>query len=131
MNTNPRTAAEVAIAVDALIAAWNERFTQYARAQGEHYPISELVIAKGGRKFIKVQTQDTSGEHNSAYAFINARTGEVFRPAGRDAPAKHARGNVLDRATWGCFGPHGVSYLTSGGALAQVWGAFGSLAVKP
>lgn len=58
----------------------------------------------------------------SVYAFIALqdfetkalgpiRAGDIHRPAGWKAPAKHARGTVFNRETWTCFGPYGVAYL--------------------
>jgi len=73
---------------------------------------------KGGR-YIKIVTltpmgKTPTGQPNygqAAYAFID-RNGDILKPAGWNAPAKHARGNVFapDNGL-GCAGVHSVAYL--------------------
>lgn len=47
----------------------------------------------------------------SVYAFVDKTNGDILLPASWKAPAKHARGNVCDPATWTCAGPYGIAYL--------------------
>ena len=61
------------------------------------YPNSNTSVTftmQFGRKYIKV-IQDNSSVH----AFINKETGDVFKPAGYNKPAKHVRYNLLDKSS--------------------------------
>lgn len=58
-----------------------------------------------GRKYIKI-THDTS-----VVAFIDMKTGDIFKPASWKSPAKHARGNLFSEhggfeAVYGVEGGH-------------------------
>tara|TARA_A100001035_G_scaffold157056_1_gene123991 strand:+ start:704 stop:1177 length:474 start_codon:yes stop_codon:yes gene_type:complete len=61
----------------------------------------EFVLDSSGRKYHKIWEviKDTpgrlGGESRSCHAFINKKTGEVFKPASYKAPAKIARFNLL------------------------------------
>ena len=76
---------------------------QYCRSLEENhnlsYPNSPNPIRfsmEFGRKYIKV-IQDNGGVH----AFVNKKTGEVYKPAGWAKPAKHVRFDmriISDRA---------------------------------
>ena len=46
-----------------------------------------------GRKYFKVMFRD-SGGGNSVHAFIDRKTGDVYKPASFKAPAKHIRFNL-------------------------------------
>lgn len=106
MTVLTRMTPEVSVAVDSLMVWLNEQMMVHARKNGVHYSVTTITMSAGGRKFVKL-TRDG----NSVYCFIDVTTGEVFKPASWKAPAEHARGNVLDQSTWGCFGPYGIAYL--------------------
>jgi hypothetical protein len=53
------------------------------------------AIDDGGRKFHKVWMY-RYGKRDSIHAFVNKRTGSVFKPASTKAPAKGERFNLLD-----------------------------------
>lgn len=64
-----------------------------------------------GKKYLRVVMSDNHG-HGSAYAFIDRETGDVFKPASWKSPAKHARCNVTDPASWkAAVGPYGIAHL--------------------
>ena len=59
-----------------------------------------------GRKYYKIVSQeyDTFRDRNeyrdgSVNAFVDKKTGEVYKPAGWRAPAEHVRFNLLDEAS--------------------------------
>src|SRR5436189_184485 len=54
-----------------------------------------LRLERGKRygRVVRIEAGQTSG---SAHAFIDATNGDVLKPAGWKAPAKHARGNIFD-----------------------------------
>lgn len=55
---------------------------------------------------------DPPGNRGSAYAFVDLKTGDIFRPDGWKRPAKHARGNIFDEFKGlGSMGPFGAAYL--------------------
>ena len=50
---------------------------------------------ESGRKYHKV-IMETNGQSRSVHAFVDKKTGEVYKPASFKAPAKIARYNVLN-----------------------------------
>ena len=63
-------------------------------------------IIKKGRKYLKIVNQqfDDMGAYatyqyrdGSVHAFIDRETGDVYKPAGYNKPAKHVRYNLLER----------------------------------
>ena len=63
---------------------------------------------ESGRKYHKV-IMETNGQSRSVHAFVDKKTGEVYKPASWKAPAKHVRYNLLiiksreecfERADW-------------------------------
>ena len=64
-------------------------------------------IVKKGRKYLKIinQQYDDMGAYathqyrdGSVHAFIDRETGDVYKPASWNAPAKHVRYNLLERS---------------------------------
>ena len=51
-------------------------------------------LNSSGRKYHKIFMY-INGRRDSIHAFIDKKTGDVFKPASIKAPAKHARFNVL------------------------------------
>ena len=49
-----------------------------------------------GPKYIKIHDTE-NGQKRSIHAFIDKQTGDLFKPAGVNAPAKGVRGNVTDK----------------------------------
>ncbi len=60
-----------------------------------NHGIDAEFYTKVGRKYIKLIFRDTGGQ-KSVHAFIDRTTGDVYKPASWQAPAKHIRYNVLD-----------------------------------
>ena len=64
-------------------------------------------VIKKGRKYLKIVNQqfDDMGPNpsyqyrdGSVHAFIDRETGDVYKPAGYNKPAKHVRYNLLERS---------------------------------
>lgn len=72
-------------------------------------PVETLEMMMGGRWVRIVKTSGSSSR--SAWAFVDRTNGDVMKPAGWSAPAKHARANIFDKATWKNVGPYGPVYL--------------------
>ena len=49
---------------------------------------------ESGRKYHKL-IMETNGNSRSVHAFVDKKTGEVYKPASFKAPAKHVRYNLL------------------------------------
>lgn len=83
---------------DALYRLQHEGMNEPCAANRHFYTVEE------GKKFLKVVrnggTRKEPQEHNrSVFFFVDATTGDVFKPAGWKAPAKGARFNLLDPAS--------------------------------
>lgn len=74
----------------------------------------DLEIQSGSRfdKIVKSTACGDSSESRSVYAFIEKKTGDIYKPASWKAPAKHVRGNIYaqDKGLT-CAGPYGIAYL--------------------
>ena len=109
------------------LAAIRQRRLDDFAASGYTFAVPQVEIEPGD-KFIKivfcdVHTGATKPSHHSVVAFIAARdfsnkflgevkTGDVFKSASYKAPAKHARGNILNSDNGlTCWGAHGPNYL--------------------
>jgi hypothetical protein len=54
----------------------------------------KFYIAEGGRKYHKI-VMETESQSRSVHAFVDKKTGEVYKPASFKSPAKHVRYNLL------------------------------------
>ncbi len=71
-----------------------------------------VLTFKQGRRYIKVICTNADNGQGSVHTFIDLTNGDVLKPAGHAAPAKHARGNIFDDSNGlGSMGPHGPAYL--------------------
>ena len=61
---------------------------------GHAAPEYKFFIAEGGRKYHKIVMEYETGQQ-SVHAFVDKKTGEVYKPASFKAPAKHVRFNLL------------------------------------
>ena len=61
---------------------------------GHAAPEYKFYIAEGGRKYHKIVMEYENGQR-SVHAFVDKKTGEVYKPASFKAPAKHVRYNLL------------------------------------
>ena len=90
---------------DNLNHIWKEQggFPDWAR---------ETLQAKWGPKFIKVWNVKHDGKISSIFAFVDKANGDIYKPAGVNAPAKHACGNLFDESGgMKGMGPYGPAYL--------------------
>jgi len=60
-------------------------------------PVYQFVIETGRKyhKIIMVIPNDGRPDSRSVHAFVDKKTGEVYKPASFKAPAKHVRYNLL------------------------------------
>ena len=62
--------------------------------QSKHKSDYKFYI-ESGRKYHKIVMETESGSR-SVHAFVDKKTGEVYKPASFKAPAKHVRFNLLE-----------------------------------
>ena len=75
-----------------------DRLNKYRQNMGLTYFDRYTVVFKETTKYFKVLSIQWKGNEEGTgnlVAFINKRTGEIFKPASWVAPAKHARGNIM------------------------------------
>jgi hypothetical protein len=71
--------------------------------------VPSVLEMSDGRRYIRIDQISNGGAgQRSVWAFIDKKTGDILKPAGYKAPAKHARGNLFDT-----FG--GLKYVTAYG----------------
>ena len=91
-------------------------FVQRCQAQiNEHWRYNheacKLSVDTGGRKYIRiVRTSDGGRGQRGVYCFVERSTGNVLKAASWKAPAKHARGTILDPSAYGVTA-NGARYL--------------------
>ena len=75
-----------------LCDALEHNFKQRNRGAINGIPAPEykFYIEEGGRKYHKIIMETDSGSR-SVHAFVDKKTGEVYKPASFKAPAKHVR----------------------------------------
>jgi len=76
---------------DALEQNFKDR--NHGKVGGYDAPVYKFVI-ESGRKYHKLIMEINSGSR-SVHAFVDKKTGEMFKPASFKAPAKHVRFNLL------------------------------------
>lgn len=67
-----------------------------------------------GPKYIRIIyaiSSDGKVFSRSAWAFVDKESGDVYKPAGWKAPAKHARANIFKPNTWDTVTAYGPHYL--------------------
>tara|TARA_R100001015_G_C4530383_1_gene96968 strand:- start:18 stop:374 length:357 start_codon:yes stop_codon:yes gene_type:complete len=79
---------------------WLSKCREIVQADGRGEMGYDLTYSEG-RKYIKVimTVQPSNPNHNmqrSSWAFIDKTNGDVLKCASWKAPAKHARGNLMD-----------------------------------
>lgn len=81
-------------ALDKFLAGAKKKIVEH---YNQHFPnlTPDQLKAVPGKKYVKIVQTGADGERGSAWAFIDKETGDIFKPAGWNKPAKHARGNIL------------------------------------
>ena len=86
---------------DALQADYQSKYNR-----GSNYT---FALDSSGRRYHKVFMY-RDGQRDSIHAFIDKKTGDVFKPAGWSAPAKHVRGSIFSsKSNW--YSWTGPNYL--------------------
>lgn len=80
------------------INQWLDALTAHYAATGHDNGIT-FEQQRPGAKFSRIVLID-QGKARSVHAFLDVRTGDVYKAAGWKAPAKHVRFNLLDDASF-------------------------------
>jgi hypothetical protein len=109
--TNRRDEIEARMQV--FVSTIQQKINEHFAATYEHVNAPEIYITAGTR-FFKVCKRDHPNEKSgSVYCFVERETGAIYKAAGWNMPAKHARGNIFDDGCgWGsAVGVNGAVYL--------------------
>ena len=84
---------------------------------------NKLSVNKG-RRYDKIICEDVHDEsHRNSkrvWGFVDKTNGDILKPAGWNAPAKHARGNIYDDDPILFIGPFGPAYMDT---IKEYYGA--------
>jgi hypothetical protein len=111
MNKHIQGADDLEAAMTDFLAFLQKLTTDYYTQNFTNLTAPEFKIMRGQR-YIRVVRDE--GVSRSAFCFIDTGNGDILKPAGWNAPAKHARANLYDKATWKNVGPYGPAYLRRG-----------------
>ena len=82
--------------VDDYIKIGQDRIKNHPRFKDLYAKQKRDYMKSVGPKYIKIHDTE-NGQKRSIHAFIDKQTGDLFKPAGVNAPAKGARGNVTNK----------------------------------
>jgi hypothetical protein len=84
---------------DALMDNFKQR--NHGSIAGRPAPEYKFYIAEGGRKYHKIVMEYENGQR-SVHAFVDKKTGEVYKPASFKAPAKGVRYDLrlIEQREW-------------------------------
>ena len=74
---------------------WDVDYNTKRIEEMKESPDYDFVI-ESGRKYLKIVMVNNQ---RSVHAFVDRKTGELYKPAGWQGPAKHVRGQLLDSAS--------------------------------
>ena len=98
-----------------------KKFLIFIKKKSEEYSKKEIrkmydmgaweypTVLKSGKRFDKLAMvrADEPKKARSAHAFIERATGDIYKAAGWNAPAKGARASIFNTASYKRFDPHG------------------------
>lgn len=95
INTEKPAEASFDLALDYCVFHWQKTIDAYFE---EKFPSLEKSILSIHRmkKFVKIISTDGNGRQKQAWAFIDLKTGDVYRPDTWSRSAKIARANIFN-----------------------------------
>lgn len=91
---NPTT--DIQQALDAYVEKLNQTEQADFKKQGYTFPPSIFEVSPG-KRWTKITTTTYGGKgQKSVFAFVDPATGDIYKAAGWNAPAKGKRGNIFD-----------------------------------
>lgn len=80
--------------LEQFVKRWQAIVDAYHERQG--YNWKTVLSIQKGQKYAKIVTEDHGSR--SVAGFVDLSSGDIYKPAGWKAPAKHARGNIFDES---------------------------------
>ena len=86
---------------DKALASFLKGYQEIVDKEYSRNSMGRKLEVKKDKKYYKIIAKDMVDGNvvtmsGSAWAFINSENGDVLKPAGWNAPAKHASGNIFD-----------------------------------
>jgi hypothetical protein len=88
-----------------------EAFVDELNKKWPKTPFGSSFLYVAGKKYHKICKSRDGIKPDSAYAFIDIKTGDLYRAASWAIPAKHIRGNINDASGLDACEEYGVRYL--------------------
>lgn len=86
----------ITIAIAQYIQLMNEKSYEHRMIAYPDLPkLQSFFTTQDGRKYVKVFSGAADGTSRMVHAFIDKRTGDLYKAASRAGPAKDARFNLL------------------------------------
>jgi hypothetical protein len=93
-------------------SAFASFFEGCQRITADHYAKHYPNLSPGVWRLDPLQKRIRIVLNDASHCFVDRATGDVLKPANWGTPAKHARGNIFDKANGlGSMGPYGPAYL--------------------
>ena len=75
------------------------------------HTFSDVFMFTEGKRFWKICMSHDGIKPSSSYGFVDKVTGDLYKAAGWNAPAKHVRGNIHDVTGLDACDEYSVQYL--------------------
>ena len=83
------------VALQIAFERWFEKCDELYQDNGRGPKLGYHLEYEFGRKYIKII--NCTGNQRSVWAFVEMKTGNIYKPANWKRPAKHTRGNIFDK----------------------------------
>ncbi len=97
---------------DQWLSDWQTMLDKHAATVNMRRVLTAERLQKRMRVWCQYASNTNPDDRGSCYAFVDLESGDILKPAGWKAPAKHARGNIFDEQHGlGAVHVFGVNYL--------------------
>ena len=110
--------ARFQVAFDAFVVGVQNLVNEHMTRHFPTLSIPTISVDEGGRYLKLVKTDNWNahaGAHHtpsrSVWGFVDKTNGDILKPAGWKAPAKHARGNIFNNSPLAGVNAYGPNYL--------------------
>ena len=92
-----------------------EKMQEFIDTLNAKYPVVESYDRKyaftTGKRYYKIVRATQEDKVESSYGFVDIENGDLYKAASWSAPAKHVRGNILDKSGIDACERFSVKYL--------------------